>query len=57
MVRRHVYDGERCIHCNVNIYDQWIYGAEDESDCIDREPMKYTTETSKETSWDFGDSE
>lgn len=45
MVVRHVYEGERCIYCNVNIYDQWIYGAEDESDCVDREPMVYTTET------------
>lgn len=48
MVRRHVYEGERCLFCNVNIYDQWIYGAEDESDCADREPMSYTTETPKE---------
>lgn len=48
MVQRHVYDGERCIHCGINIYDQWIYGPEDESDCVDREPMTYTTETGDE---------
>lgn len=44
-VRKHVYDGERCIHCGVNIYDQYIYGPVDESDCIERAPMVYTTET------------
>lgn len=49
MVRRHVYDGERCIHCGVNIYDQWIYGADDESDCNDREPMAHTSQS---PSWD-----
>lgn len=47
-MKRHVYEGERCIFCNVNIYDQWIYGAEDESDCVEREPMTYTSETPTE---------
>lgn len=28
----HVFDGERCIHCGVNVYDSYIYGPDD---CID----------------------
>lgn len=41
-VRRHVYEGERCIHCGVNVYD-----CEHENDecCNEREPMAYTSET------------
>lgn len=38
----HVFDGERCIHCNVNTYDDTIYGP---FPCVEREPMTYTTET------------
>lgn len=41
-VSRHVYDGERCTFCGVNVNDQAIYGA---TPCIDREPITYTTET------------
>ena len=38
----HVYDGERCINCTVNVYDDMIYGP---FECVPREPMSYTTET------------
>lgn len=39
----HVYDGERCIYCNTNVYDEMIYGP---FDCLpDRDPHKHTTET------------
>lgn len=38
----HIYDGERCIFCNVNCYDDAIYGP---FDCIPREGYLYTTET------------
>lgn len=41
MVRRHVYDGERCIHCNVNKYDCY---CENDECCNEREPMTYTSE-------------
>lgn len=42
VICRHVYDGERCIHCGVNVYD-----CEHENDecCNERDPMVYTTET------------
>lgn len=42
VIRRHVFDGERCIHCGVNVYD-----CEHENDecCNERDPMVYTTET------------
>ena len=40
----HCYDGERCIHCGVNIYDEGIYGP---SPCAPHEPVTYTTETPK----------
>lgn len=36
----HAYDGERCVHCGVNIYD-----ALDEVPCVDHEPLVYTTES------------
>jgi hypothetical protein len=42
MVRRHVYDGERCIHCGVNVYD---CTCENDECCNEREPMTYTTST------------
>lgn len=38
----HVFDGERCIHCNVNVYDDGIYGP---FKCTEREPHVHTTET------------
>jgi hypothetical protein len=38
----HTYDGERCIFCNVNIYDDGIYGP---FECVQREGYIYTTET------------
>jgi hypothetical protein len=40
--RYHVYDGERCVFCNTNIYDEAIYG---DTECVEHEPVKYTTET------------
>lgn len=39
--REHIFDGERCTHCGVNVYDSYIYGPEH---CA-REPITYTTET------------
>lgn len=39
--REHIFDGERCVHCGVNVYDSYIYGP----DFCDREPITYTTET------------
>lgn len=47
-LRRHVFSvnsSERCMFCGVNIYDQSLYGPDDDSDCIDRAPMVYTSET------------
>lgn len=38
----HVYDGERCVNCNVNVYDNDIYGP---YSCVPHKPMIYTTET------------
>lgn len=42
MVKRHMFDGERCIHCNVNVYD---CSCENDECCNEREPIKYTSET------------
>lgn len=42
-MRRHIYEGERCVFCNVNTYDDSIYGP---FECADREePFIYTTQT------------
>ena len=38
----HVYDGERCLFCGVNIYDDAIYGP---FECVKRPGYIYTTET------------
>ena len=38
----HVYDSERCLFCNVNVYDNMIYGP---YECTTREPLHYSTET------------
>lgn len=38
----HVYDGERCIFCNVNCYDDGIYGP---FECVKHDGYIYTTET------------
>lgn len=40
----HVYDGERCIFCNVNCYDDGIYGP---FDCVQHEGYIYSTETKR----------
>lgn len=44
-IRRHVYDGERCIHCGGNVYD---CDCENDECCVARVPMAYTTESAKE---------
>lgn len=38
----HIYEGERCIFCNVNALDDSIYGP---FDCIERGQFVYTSET------------
>lgn len=39
----HVYEGERCVYCNSNVYDNMIYG---DAGCIpNRAPMVYTGES------------
>ena len=43
--REHVYDGERCTYCGVNMYDIGIYPDAPEGCLADREPVVYTTET------------
>lgn len=40
-MRRHEFRGERCVHCNVNIYD---CDCENDECCNEREPMTYTSE-------------
>ena len=35
-IRRHVYDGERCIHCGVNVYD---CDHENDECCNERDPI------------------
>lgn len=40
----HIYDGERCIFCNVNVYDEGMYGPDL---CVPREPLLFSTETPK----------
>lgn len=40
----HAYDGERCIHCGVNVYD-----AQDDQPCVDHEPLIHTSETADAT--------
>lgn len=42
IVDPHVYDGERCVNCNVNVYDDGIYGP---FPCVPHEPMRYSTQT------------
>uniref|UniRef100_A0AAU7J8K4 Uncharacterized protein n=2 Tax=unclassified bacterial viruses TaxID=12333 RepID=A0AAU7J8K4_9VIRU len=38
----HVYEAERCINCNVNVYDNDMYGP---FECVSRASVCYTTET------------
>lgn len=35
----HTFDGERCTHCGINVYD-W-----DDERCVPHEPVAYTTES------------
>lgn len=42
MVRAHEFDGERCIHCGVNIYD---CDHTDSECCVWRKPTVHTSET------------
>lgn len=41
----HIFDGERCIYCNVNTYDIGIYPDAPAICPVPREPLNYTTET------------
>jgi hypothetical protein len=41
----HIYDGERCTWCGVNMYDALLYGPER---CSRTEPIRYTTESTPE---------
>lgn len=41
-IARHVFAGERCIYCDVNVYDDDLYGP---FECVEREPITYTTES------------
>lgn len=45
-MRKHDYDGERCRFCGANRYDEIAYG---ETECVEREPIRYTTETPDRT--------
>ncbi len=45
IINGHIYDGERCIYCNANIYDP---GSEEPCSVTDREPFIYTSETPKD---------
>ncbi len=38
----HIYEGERCLFCNVNVYDNMIYGP---WQCVPHKPLTHTTET------------
>jgi hypothetical protein len=43
---QHVYESERCVFCNSNVYDNMIYG---DDGCIpNRAPMAYSTSTANE---------
>ena len=37
----HIYDGERCYWCGVNIYDAFLYDETEE--CYGRVPAEYTS--------------
>ena len=38
----HVYDGERCMYCNVNCYDDWCYGP---FECVEHGELVWRTES------------
>lgn len=40
----HLFDGERCVHCHVNVYDIGVHLDED-FPCIEHPLTVYTTET------------
>lgn len=42
---QHVFEGERCIYCNVNTYDNDLYSERPEVCPVEHEPLVYTTET------------
>ena len=42
MSNAHLYDGERCTFCGVNIHDAGL-SAPDK--CVDHEPVAYRTDT------------
>ncbi len=42
----HDFDGERCIHCGVNIYDCDLGDDDNDGDpCVPHEPVTYTTQS------------
>lgn len=41
----HIFEGERCIFCRTNVYDIGIYPDAPEICPVQREPIRYTTET------------
>lgn len=45
IIGSHVYDGERCVFCNVNVYDP---GSEEPCPVTDRKEFVYRTETPQE---------
>lgn len=46
----HIYDGGRCIFCNVNDLDESIYGP---YLCVEREAYTFSTETGKRSADDW----
>lgn len=48
MPDHYFFEGERCMYCNVNMYDAMIYDDDPEDCPVEREPVKYTTETPAE---------
>lgn len=51
----HVYEGERCLHCNVNVYDDAIYGP---FDCVaDRPAVAWSTSTGDPSVFELGGDE
>lgn len=45
-MKAHVFSGERCIHCNVNVYD---CNCPNDECCNEREPMSFTSELQQAT--------
>lgn len=41
----HIFDGERCLFCNTNTYDIGLYPDAPEICPVQREPLRYSTQT------------